>query len=47
MYVVYGCGLFDVSPDYKWFLEVEDECDMCLLFFVGVFYSALLSTESE
>jgi hypothetical protein len=34
-------------PDYKWFLEVEDECDVCLLFFVEVSYSALLSTESE
>lgn len=39
--------LFGVSPDYKWFLEVEDERGPCLCFFVGVSYSALLPTESE
>jgi hypothetical protein len=47
--------LFDASPRYKWFLSVEYECGVCLSFlvevsysaFVGVSYSALLSTESE
>lgn len=47
--------LFDASPRYKWFLDVEDECGVCMSFlvgvsysaFVGVFYSALLSIESE
>jgi hypothetical protein len=31
---------------YKWCLDVEDECGVCLSFFVGVSYLALLSTES-